>query len=352
MQQQTSNFVINAGLLGALGALWGRTPTSVSPFLFGTPALGTAEKKALVGAGFCNEQGQVVPQAQGVLDILGTATSFTRIYLSGGPNAYEYIVYFSPGGAGASLVNVHGDMQIDTPPLASMITGMAAETIGSSLYHSSPFEATLSPGEAVVLAGMIDLQRKAVLRSLAGDTGAGGVAMDIASIQASFAGNKEDNQWLANVVSGLVGTDGIQGDNAGNILDSLVAKGLVRSSSSSYILSDGAQFLARRMLVFDTALTLTAGHLGNEGTVTVAGFTCLQAGVHDLLVLDASGGNISMRSISSAAILDLVRTFITSASELEKLEAPPAAPARKYCPQCGAAVAPGRKFCGGCGAKL
>jgi hypothetical protein len=357
MQQPAPNYIINAGLLGALGALWGRTPTRISPFQYGTTTFGTEEKKALSVAGFCNEQGQITPQARPVLDILGNATSFTRMYLSGGPNPYEYIVCFAPGGASASLVNIHGDMQIDTPALVPMFLTMASETIGSSMYRSSPFEATLSSAEAVVLAGMIDLQRKAALRSLAGDVKTEGTLMDPASIQASYSGGNNDNQWLAMVILGLTGTSGIPGtDGFRKALDSLVNRGLVLRSSSSFKLNDDAQFLARRMLVFDTALTLTAGHLGNDGTVTVAGFTCLQAGVHDLIVVDVSGETVGIKSTSSFAILGLVRTFLSDASELEKLEAPaapvPTVQARKFCAQCGTAIQPGRKFCGSCGAKI
>jgi hypothetical protein len=357
MQQPAPNYVIPAVLLGALGALWGRTPTRISPFQFGTAKTGSGEKKALSAAGFCDEQGRITAQAQPVLDILGNATSFTRMYLSGGPNPYEYIVCFAPGGASASLVNIRGDMQIDTPALVPMFLTMAAETIGSSMYRSSPFEETLSPPEAVVLAGMIDLQRKAALRSLTGDVRTDGSLMDPASIQAACSGGNNDNQWLAPVILDLAGTGGIPGaEDFRKALDSLVTRGLIRRSGSSFQLNDDVQFLARRMLIFDTALTLTAGHLGNDGRVTVAGFTCLQAGVHDLIVVDVSGDTVGIKSISSFAILGLVRTFLSDASELEKLEAPAApvtaAPARKFCAQCGTAIQPGRKFCGSCGAKI
>jgi hypothetical protein len=109
------------------------------------------------------------------------------------------------------------------------------------------------------------------------------------------------------------------------------------------------------MLIFDNALTLTSGYLSAGGSLSIAGFTCLQAGIHDLLIIDAAADSVTFQTVSSAGVLDNVQTWFSDVQKLETLDTTvrdASSPSRRFCPHCGAAIAPGRKFCGGCGAKL
>jgi hypothetical protein len=141
-------------------------------------------------------------------------------------------------------------------------------------------------------------------------------------------------------------------------LGSLAEKGLTVPDGSAYRLSEESAYLARRMLIIDTSLVLTAGHLGPDGIVSVGGFTCLQAGVHDLLYLDATAGTVEIQAVSSAIILDYIRALMTDPSLLKKLDGPAKSPqknqpsGKKFCPQCGTSISEGKKFCNNCGAKI
>ena len=129
--QNTQKFVMNAGLFGAVGTLWAGTPGSISPFLYGTKtAPGTDEKAALVTAGICDANGQILPHAKPVLEVLGTARAFTRMYLSGNLPPSECIVYFSPDGSAVSLMNTGSDMEIIFPAAAAVFVEMAVQGIG------------------------------------------------------------------------------------------------------------------------------------------------------------------------------------------------------------------------------
>jgi hypothetical protein len=362
MDKSTKDFTINAELLGALGSLWQGKPTTVSPFRYGDgKAPGKEEKNLLTAGGVCDANGQPVPGIRPALDVLGNARSFTRMYISGGLNAYEYIVYFSDDNKSASLINVHGDVQINYPSIGDLFVTMATQAIGSTMYRNSTLEVNLTPDEALVFSALLDLQRQEFLHSLAGPEESRIVVSLPSDIGTILSRKGKDYQWLNNVIRDIAGPADIpiQGQITA-ALESITGKGLAAKDKSAYKLSDTALLLARRMLVLDTSVVLTSGHLGPDGIVSIAGFTCIQAGVHDLLYIDEHAGSVAVQTISSAAVLDLIREFMTDPLALKQLDKyvhpVPQSPADikggNTCPQCGAKLTAGKKFCSNCGAKV
>jgi hypothetical protein len=360
MDTSTKDYTIDAQLLGALGSLWQGTPTGVSPFRYGkTTAPGSEEKAALVAAGVCDAGGQAVPGIVPALDVLGNALAFTRMYITGGPNAYEYIVYFTADGRTASLINIKGDVQINCPSIADLFIEMASQALGSTVYRNATVKASLAPEEALIFAGLVDLQRKEILKALAGSKELPPMNIDPLSVATFLSAGEGNYQWLSNVISELVSGENVVSPQVPAGLASLADKGLVLKTGQACRLSDDAAYLARRMLVIDTSLVLTTGQLAPDGNIGVAGFTCLQAGVHDLLYIDASAGKVEFQAVSSAAVLDYIRAFMTDPEALKKLVIPGisgqpagASSRKKFCPQCGAQLTEGKKFCPKCGVKI
>jgi hypothetical protein len=358
MTENSQKYVIKAESFGAVGTLWAGTPSSISPFQYGKiQAPGNAEKLSLAQAGICDATGQILPAVRPILDVLGTATGFTRMYLSGGMAPTECIVYFAPGRVPVSLFNAEGNMQIGFPAAVPQFVEMAAQGIGTSVYRAVPFSATLALDESVVLAAMIDIQRKQNLKSLADEQSSSASDCDIPVLWKNISQKGDNTQWLGNVLMELLSLEGISSeDRVRTAAESLVQKGYALKQGSSYRLSEILLTLAGRMLIFDNALILTSGYLSAGGSLSIAGFTCLQAGIHDLLIIDAAADSVTFQTVSSAGVLDNVQTWFSDVQKLETLDAGQAgatvSQTRKFCPQCGAAFQPGRKFCGGCGAKL
>jgi hypothetical protein len=312
-----------------------------------------------VAAGFCDASGQIVPGILPALDVLGNAQAFTRMYITGGPNAYEYIVYFTADGRTASLINIKGDVQINCPSIADLFIEMASQALGLTVYRNATIKASLTPEEALVFSALVDLQRKEILRALAGSKDIPPLAVDPPSLDTFLATPEGNYQWLNNVIRDLAYDENAPSPQVLAGLASLTDKGLVVKTGPAYRLSDDAAYLARRMLVIDTSLVLTTGQLASDGRVGLAGFTCLQAGVHDLLYIDATGGSVELQAISSAAVLDYIRAFMTDPRALRNLVMPAApqqpavsGPQKKFCPQCGAQISEGKKFCNKCGTKI
>jgi hypothetical protein len=190
----------------------------------------------------------------------------------------------------------------------------------------------------------------------------------LSSVETVLSDPGKSFQWLNNVIRELIDEENVPALQIPAALASLADKGIVLRTGSAYRLSDDAVFLAQRMLVIDTTVVLTSGQMAPDGTASIAGFTCLQAGVHDLLYFDTSTGTVEIQAISSAAVLEFIRIFMTEPEALKKLVVPstqkksdaagiqsptaPAATIHRHCTQCGAEVADGKKFCGKCGAKV
>ena len=351
----TKDYTIPAKLLGTLGTLWGGKPTAISPFRYGESAEIRAEAQAaLIAAGICDNDGRIVPGIRPALDILGTAEAFTRMYLSGGPNPQEFLVYFGQDGNSVSMINVRGDFRIIYPSRPDLFADMAVQTIGSTLFRNAPFDASVSYDEALVFCALIDLQRKALLHSVADSSEVKIAKATAGEISTALNGKDTDYQWLGIIMMSLLEQKAQPSpDRIGAALASLEGKGLVGKTGTSWHLSDAGVLLARRMLIIDTSLVLTAGFEEKSGNVSIAGFTCVQAGVHDLLLIDAGETSVDIQSVSSAGVIEYVQKFFADASIHRNLAAPEAKAPKtlKFCPQCGASLKEELKFCSNCGYK-
>ncbi|MBW6517921.1 MAG: hypothetical protein K0A89_05410 [ANME-2 cluster archaeon] len=87
--------------------------------------------------------------------------------------------------------------------------------------------------------------------------------------------------------------------------------------NGGYRLTQDTLLLSRRMLLLDTFLTLTSGRIGHDGKVIIIGFTGIQAGVHDLLFIDANKDSVLIDAVSSAVMLDYVSHFLEPSGALE-----------------------------------
>jgi ribosomal protein L40E len=203
-------------------------------------------------------------------------------------------------------------------------------------------------------------------------------AFDRGAILGGLASRPEDPQWLVWSVSrfGGVGPDPERFLDAA--LGRLVAAGqLVREDDRYALAPDGAQ-LAERLLLLTSILSVRAGRLVPPDTYHQLQVVCLQAGLHDILSIEAVDGRLRFDSLASVEVMEYLRYLLQTPDALRAADAAagitcrscgtamPAsakfckkcgtpltpASASSVCSRCGAAVSPGAKFCRACGAKI
>lgn len=377
-------------LLGAIAGIWDGGISAISPLRYSPASQVTPQmQQMLKKGGIFDSSGNIPKDIKNTLEALANPRAFSRIYLSGGPKVFEYVAYFAEDGRTVSITNVAGDLLVNDPAPNDEIIEWIRLNIGDSVYRNSTFEAEMKTDETLVLAAMIDIQRKAFLKAIADEKDSGVINQDIESIYQMLARKEKKSLQLIDIFKELMGAEKFTSANSvKQVLERLSANGSTTRNNGNYALNDELTYLSRRFLVFDNILTLTSGRVGKNGRVGVVGFTCIQAGVHDLLLIDANEGVVQMESISSAAVLGYTSHFLKDGAALKNLDdnmqpeimpsskipQPPRIPQRPSvlgktaeqelsqknleqpgaitCSKCGTPNPAGAKFCAKCGADM
>ncbi len=363
-------------LLGTLGELVSAPKSLISPLRFGPPRpVDAALRRDLTAAKVLNTRGSLAPDARRTLEALAGAVSFARVIYAAGPSASETVFYFTPEAAAPiSVSNTQEGLLITDPTDPAAWVSDLADLAGRSRLQTLGFETRLPPDAALVMAALVDLVRKAILRSIVTDEDVEIGAHTPEEIAAELARPFANTRWLATAVAETCQREpGLSVPAVRAALSDLVEKELVLSDDQRFILNVTPALLARRFLFFDQAFKLEAGQQAlADGTPVMVGFTCLQAGVHDLLCLEYVQDQVHLETISSFVLLERLSFFVSTPDALTRAAAetaqahlaaaaplepeavapPPliAQTAAPTCPHCGSPITPGAKFCGGCGA--
>lgn len=353
------HFTIKPEQLAVLGKISGLPLSPVSPFRYGKETDTAAGIAQLAALGICDTVGTIAADKKDAVSALALAEAFTRIYLTTPQRVIEYIAYCAPDGKTVGVTNDSGMQLVTYPAPNDAMLELVRQTIGFSRLRSIPFTAKLNRAETLVFSAMIDLQRKEMLRKFADGKTADRLAVSGKEVLEMLKVPPGNIRWLSSAFADLFTQAHVvkPGDTAG-IFSSLAAKGLITESGKAYSLSDESVILARSHLMPSMYLTLTTGKGQPSGKTNITGFSCIISGVQDLLYIDYLADNVELETVSSAAIHEYVKTFLTDRSVLAAMDAIPAAPSaagkqeRHFCPQCGASHKPGLKFCRQCGAKI
>lgn len=371
-------FILKPDWMVGLGNLAGYPITSVSPFKMGKSTDLTAnDLKELGGIGILDGSGKISIDYQPVIRTMALAQSFARVRLTGGEGVFEYVTYSSEGGCDSfSLTTIPEGLEVRDPAPTAEIIEMLKQYTGDSMIRGSSFEAEINNAEAVVLAAIIDIERKAVLNALCGGTQYVPGVISMESLYQSMDSNSEDAQWLLAVVNGLIDS-APERPAIEKAVESLQIAGHLKRTDSGIKPGRKLEVLASRIPVIDKLLSLRSGlDLGN-GQVVQVGFVCIQAGVNDMLMIESLGGLIHFEAVSPALVLEYVSHFLYRPDVLNsvivKIESGKGSkenkgsvkesiqteervkdlvrnePVQAYCSACNSQIPPNGRFCISCG---
>lgn len=362
-------FTVDPDLLGAIGSIVPGTKSVLSPYGYGEQRQPTdTEKKSLHDAGLLDTDGSISAAMRRTVEALALTDAFTRIRVVAWGEVLEYMTYFPvDNGAAVSMTTTSDGFVVHDPAPSDDILAGLSQYIGGSVFTSSNFAAEVSLEEALVLAAMIDLHRRAVLRAfIEGNTFQYGL-YDARAIHQAIGNSDKGIDWLIAIVLSISASDSpsSEADVDAALAKLAEANHLIRQGNH-YQLSEAALTLGNQLRAVENVITLDAGSQAKDGSVVRTGFTCLQSGLHDLLQLEYSKGIVRFACLSPAALLDQLRFFLTSPQALREVAEKTAGPgpepvvmpgaeavsAAAQCPSCQAPVGPETKFCGKCGAPV
>ena len=305
--------IVKPQLLRSIGKVWNKPLSPISPLKYDMEGQAPVDNKGLTEAAICDKDGILQPLVRPALEVLANARTFSRIYLTKSPgNIFEYIVYITPDGKTASIVNEGGNQRINCPAAIEDVFVGLGQFVGASTLRNCEFAAELSTAETLVVSVLLDLQRKTYLSAIADDKELGPVSITKDKFAALVSENKPDHQWFVSVFKEMLDVHGTFMEEVVPVaLDGLISKGLIKKEGGFYSLSDNLQYLSRRMLLIERFITVTSGRLDEDDKLALVGFTCLQSGINDILMADAMKGSARLETISSAKLLDYLGVFMT-----------------------------------------
>jgi len=307
------DIVVKPEMLRSIGRSWDGGMTGLSPFLFEMKDRAPLDKQAMVTAGICDKDGKILDRLRPAFEVLAGAQGFTRIYFTLSPgHVFEYICYATKDGRTASIINEAGDQRINYPAANEVALGGIMQIIGRSVVRNCDFKADLTAAETLVLAALMDLQRKEFLKAIADDKEQGPILITKEKIAPIVSESEQNYQWLVSIFKEMLDVRGtFMAEVIPEALNGLISKGLVKKEGGFYGLGDTLLHLSRRMLLIDRYITMVSGRLDEDNKLALTGFTCLQTGSDDFLMVDTAKASAHMETISSASLLDALGDIMT-----------------------------------------
>ena len=295
--------------LSAVRALLRGNTGQLSPFNVAlTPPAQPLPPQHLAAAGLCDAAGNVQPGFAPLVHLLAHPLGMVRLlFTTEVGDGYESITYFDGQGRRASLANERGLTHLRLPDEAPATLELVAQHFGDSVLKSCDLDIELHPDLALVLAVAVDAQRRAFFQGLASGTEFGPVGLDPGYVTRALSAIPASTQWLTRVLAELLDRPrGIDPAQIPNAVQWLTQAGLLQPSGQVLVLAPSVLALSRRMLVFDRFLSVTACRLTPSDGLQVTDMTCVQAGVHDVLMVDSGSGMVHLKTTCSSYVLSLL----------------------------------------------
>lgn len=359
-------FVLDLNSLIGLGEFIPGEQSLISPMRPGIK-LTPEQVSVLKGKGILDDSGKIAPTFLPALETIANAGYYTQVRLNGSGNYLESMVYFSRDCKNSVALFTTGEgLLVSNPAPVQDIVRALKEYIGESSLQNMDFHAEISFEEALALSAVIDLQRRALLKAMAGDLDPDDSGFPVEAVYQETVKENDNAQWLVTLLREMTG---VSPDRSGleKALGSLAAAGLVRMKDGSCHLTGQTRGLANQFMLTNNLLSIRSGREMPGNEVAQVGFVCLQAGVTGLLTIQTAEDNLlQLTVLPAAALFRFVEMYLSDPVAIQMLipdqaeEAEPASGKTEKtegsggagCPACGKANPADVRFCLECGSPL
>jgi hypothetical protein len=277
----------------------------------------------LEGMGVVDSHGNVLESAKNAINILANPYALVKLVFSGGVGSYEHSINYDPSLKNhVSFTMTPNSISIDDETNPKSIIKILEDFIGRSDLKSINITQKFNVAEALVVASMLDMERKTSLRAFVDEIPFTRNSYNTNMIWRIINSTSTSIQWFVFVINEVVGEHvPLSQQQVQGAIDQLVTKGLVTHHAGQYQLSSDFSLLANRMIIIDNILSVQTSKQDDSSGVLNTGFTCIQSGVHDLLFLDYNGKEIMFETISSVRLLDYVERFLNCETYFAQMQA-------------------------------
>jgi DNA-binding MarR family transcriptional regulator len=262
--------------------------------------------------GLVDSNGNILETARPAIDILSNPYAVARLTFTGGVGTYENnINYDRTFLNNVSFTVTPNSISIDDQNNPQNIIKILENFVGKSDLKSINFTKKLNVAEALVIAAMMDMERKSSLRAFADEIHFTGNSYNSNMIWRIMNSTSSSIQWFVFIINEVIGEHvPLSQQQVQEAIEQLSEKGLVTKHGGQYQLSSEVSLLSNRMIIVDNILSVQTSKQDDTGEILSYGFTCIQSGVHDLLFLDYNGKEIIFETISSVRLIDYLERFL------------------------------------------
>lgn len=270
------------------------------------------DMRALNEIGIIDINGQVTDRFRPVLNIISKPSAMVKMEFTGGVGTYEqYINCDSSYERNVFLTMTPNTVSIEDEVDTLSISNLIEEFVGRSGLKSIHLSFKVSINEALVIAAMLDMERKSTLRAFVDEIPSTSNLYNANMIWRIINSTNSSIQWFVYIINNMVGDHvSLSRQQVQDAIDQLIDKGIIVKNDAQYKLSNDLSILSNRMLIIDSILSIQASKQVEGTGITSTGFQCVQSGVHDLLFLDFNGKELLFETISSTKLMDYIKQFL------------------------------------------
>ena len=266
--------------------------------------------KELTEQGIITADQMITTEAYALLDILAKATKYASVRLAGSSGQVNRITYWD-GDKSVSLDNKGTSFTVTPGNDAAALEVIFNELTGANHITSSDFSGTFDFRSALVFSGLFDLSRRASLRLYADSTAVpdGFSAAEIGK----FIAGADNSRWLTSHIKTLniSGLKVSPAETEASLKALAQVKVIAVAPGNLYALAYASAELAARFLVTDNVIHFRCG-VEKNGKVEAAECMFLQAGIHDVVMVDIAADKMDISALSSFAMVDNIKRMMTT----------------------------------------
>jgi len=302
------DLTVERELFGALGALATETHGPLSPWAAGGH-LTEDQRRQLRTQGAVDAHGHPSRGLVAAVDAIASAKAISKIRLYGGGVEVGYANFCGTDGSSVSVPDRGETLRLESPaPFDRQIAAMG-DLVGLSSVRPMHFSVEVSPFDALVLATLIDAERRQSLTDLANDASSSPRPLTMNAIVTALKRPPAGAFWLVNAVARAIDTPpSAAASGASDATRRLAGRGLAEISRGRAKAAGEAKELATRFLVVQTLIELENDRAEGGGAVR-SGLTCVRGGAQDFLSIERSAQGARLATLSAAAVLTCVDVF-------------------------------------------
>jgi len=271
--------------------------------------------------GIIDSDGNLLETMKSTMEILSKPHAVVKVIFTGGVGAYEHnINYDNSFQNHVSFTVTPNNVSIDDESDPLGIIKIMEDFVGKSNLKSVNISRKFNVAEAFVVASMLDMERKSILRAFVDEVPFTHNSYNTSMIWRIMNSTSSSIQWFVCIMNEIIGEYGtLSQKQVQDAINQLIAEGAITQNGGQYQLSSELSLLASRMIIVDNILSVQTSKQDEIGEIISAGFTCVQSGVHDLLFLDYDGKEIVFETITSVRLMDYLDQFLNCKSYFAKM---------------------------------